>query len=110
MPSNKVAPAERPAAGFSTRAKPAPSPIEMPSRSTSKGRQGSREVSSSERKPYSVVRHSVSAPPTTAASQTPAAIMRAALPNTFEVEEQADDTTSDGPLRSRLRRTKSPSE
>src|SRR5256885_1267875 len=33
------------------------------------------------------MRHRLSAPPTTAASQTPAAIMRAALPKAFAVEE-----------------------
>ena len=64
-------------------ANPAPSPSEIPSRPASKGRQGWREVSSSARKPYNVVRQSESAPPTTAASHAPAAIMRAALPNTL---------------------------
>src|SRR5262245_41654451 len=86
---------------FSSNANPAPSPSEMPSRSASNGRHGWRESSSSARKPYSVVRQSESAPPTTAASQAPAAIMRAALPNTFAVEEQADDTTNEGPARPR---------
>jgi hypothetical protein len=36
--------------------------------------------------------------------------MRAALPNTFAVEEQAEDTTNDGPVSPRQRETKSPSE
>src|SRR5581483_8484039 len=83
--------------GFSSSANAAPSPIEMPSRCASKGLQGPRASNPSEPKPYNVVRHRLSAPPTTAASQNPASIMRAAVPNTLALEEQAVDTTSDGP-------------
>ena len=68
-----------PSPSRSSSANPAPSPIEMPLRSGSNGRQGAPESSSSERKPYSVVRQRLSAPPTTAASAMPVAIIRAAL-------------------------------
>ncbi len=67
----------------------------MPSRASSNGRQGPGAFSASAWKPYSVVRHSESAPPTTAASQNPASIMRAALPKTLAVDAQAQDTTND---------------
>ena len=61
----------------------------MPLRFTSQGRQGSVEVSSSEAKPYSVVRHSESTPPTSAASSVPSSIWRAAAANTLALDEQA---------------------
>ena len=80
-----------------TSANPAPSPMEMPLRSTSNGRHGSRDSSSSEPNPYSVVRQRLSTPPTTAASHRPAAIIRAAAPNAFALEEQAVETTDAGP-------------
>jgi hypothetical protein len=67
----------------------------------SKGRHGARDVKPRELNPYSVVRHRLSTPPTTAASQTPAAIMRAALPKTFAVEEHAEETTNAGPVKPR---------
>ena len=84
--------------------------MEMPLRSASKGRQGSGESSSSELKPYSVVRHSESTPPTMAASIRPAAIMRAAEANTLALDEQAVETTTAGPSRPKAVRTKSATE
>ena len=56
----------------------APSPSDSPLRRASHGRQTSVLSNSSARKPYSVVMHSESQPPTTAASMTPSAINRAA--------------------------------
>ena len=70
-------------------------PIEMPSRDVE--RHGWRDSSSSELKPYSVVRHSESTPPTTAASINPASIMRRAEPNTFAPDEHADEIAIAGP-------------
>ncbi|OIQ63022.1 hypothetical protein GALL_554430 [mine drainage metagenome] len=55
------------------------------------------ESSSSELKPYSVVRYRLSTPPTTAQSINPAAIMRCALAKALALDEQADDTTMEGP-------------
>ena len=63
-----------PAPSRSSSAKPAASPIEMPPRSASQGRHATGEIRSSEAKPCSVMRHRLSAPPTTAASHTPLAI------------------------------------
>ena len=86
------------AGGFSSSANPAASPIEIPSRAASNGRQGPGAFRLSEWKPYSVVRHSESAPPTMAASHNPASIMRAALPNVLAVDAHAQETTKDGPV------------
>jgi hypothetical protein len=52
-----------------------------------------------------VVAQSVSQPPTMAASQIPAAIIRAAFANTLEVAAQAVETTKAGPARPRALRT-----
>ena len=57
---------------------PAASPIEMPSRSASNGRHGAATGATNELKPCSVESATLSTPPITAASQTPAAIARAA--------------------------------
>src|SRR5258706_529084 len=84
--------------------------MEMPSRATSKGRHGWPEIRPSELKPYSVVRHSESTPPTTAASIRPAEIIRRADANTLALDEHADDTTTAGPPRPRACRAKSASE
>ena len=89
----------------STSANAAASPIEMPSRATSNGRHGWRDSSSSELKPYSVVRHNESTPPTTAASINPASIMRRAEPNTFAPDEHADEIAIAGPRSSKNART-----
>ena len=75
--------------------------MEMPSRAASKGRQAWLDIRPSELKPYRVVRHRESTPPTTAASISPAAIMRRAEANTLALDEQADDTTTAGPARPR---------
>ena len=55
----------------SSNAKAAASPIEMPLRCVSNGRHACSEVKPSELKPYSVVRHKESTPPTTAANSAP---------------------------------------
>src|SRR3954467_609697 len=83
---------------FSNSTIPAPSPIEMPLRSASNGRQATGESSPSELNPYRVVRQRLSTPPTTAASHSPASIMRAALPNAFALDEQAVDIAIAGPV------------
>ncbi|EDT38332.1 hypothetical protein BamMEX5DRAFT_5884 [Burkholderia ambifaria MEX-5] len=77
----------------------------MPSRATSNGRHGRRDSSSSELKPYSVVRHSESTPPTTAASISPASIIRRAEPNTFAPDEHADEIAIAGPRSAKYART-----
>jgi len=82
----------------------------MPSRRSSHGRHGDSDSSSSERKPYSVVRHRLSTPPTTAASQIPASIRRCACANTLALEAQALETVAAGPSSRRRRRTNSVSE
>ena len=94
----------------SSSAKAAASPIEMPLRAMSNGLHGSGESSSSESKPYSVVRHRLSTPPTTAASIRPASSMRRAEPNTFAPDEHADDTDTDGPRSAKNARTNAASE
>ncbi len=94
----------------STSANAAASPIDSPSRSAPNGSAGRDDTSSSERKPYSVVRHSESTPPTTAASMRPAAIIRAALPNTFALDAHAAETANDGPRMPKRRATKSATE
>src|SRR3954470_2588327 len=86
---------------FSNSTSPAPSPIEMPLRSRWNGRQATGESAPSELNPYSVVRHRLSTPPTTAASHSPASIMRAALPNAFALDEQAVDMAIAGPVRAK---------
>ena len=91
-------------------AKPAASPIEMPSRAASKGRQGEGDTSSSELKPNNTLSHSVSVPPTTAASTRPRRIIRSALANTFALDEQAVATVRQGPSRSKTVATKPASE
>ncbi len=75
--------------------------MEMPLRSGSQGRQGCGETSCSALKPYSVMLHSESTPPTTAASQRPDWIRRLALAKTLALEEQAVEMTKAGPPRSR---------
>ena len=72
--------------------------------------QGWVEVSSRELKPYSVVRHSESTPPTTAASMMLAAIIRCAEAKTLALDEQAEEMVATGPDKCRLRRTKSATE
>ena len=94
----------------SSNAKPPASPIEMPLRAPSAGRQISPDMSCSELKPYSVVRHRLSTPPTTAASQMPAAIARRAAAKTFALDEQAVEIASAGPCKPEPRATKSATE
>jgi hypothetical protein len=53
----------------------------------------SLDTSSSDLKPYSVVMHRLSTPPTTAASTTPSSIIRAAAAKTLALDEQAVETT-----------------
>ena len=91
------------ASARSNSAKAAASPIDRPCRCASPGRHGSGEVSSSDEKPYSVVRHSESTPPTMAASASPALIMRSAAANALADDEQAVEMVNAGP------RTPSPS-
>src|SRR6202040_153695 len=86
---------------FSNNANPADSPNVSPSRSSSHGRQGLRDSSSNESNPYRIVSPRLSTPPTTAASQNPASMNRAAVANTFALEEQAVEMTIDGPFSSR---------
>ena len=62
-------------------------------RCASQGRQMSLDTSSSDLKPYSVVMHRLSTPPTTAASMTPSSIIRAAAAKTLALDEQAVETT-----------------
>ena len=69
----------------------------MPSRMASKGRHGKGDTSSSELKPNSTLPHSVSTPPTTAASINPSRSMRSAVANTLALEEQAVERVDDGP-------------
>src|SRR4051812_37693394 len=76
-------------ASGSSSAKPAASPIEMPLRDASHGRHGLADNSPSDQNPCSVDSASEPAPPTSAASHNPAAIARAAAPNTFALEEHA---------------------
>ena len=71
----------------------------MPLRSASKGRQGSGDTSSSELKPNSTLPHSVSTPPTTAASTRPRRISRSAEAKTLALDEQAVEMVSAGPSR-----------
>ena len=87
-----------PGSARSSSAKAAPSPMEMPLRPASQGRQGSAEVSSSEAKPYSVVRHSESTPPTSAASMVPSASWRAAAANTLALDEHAVEMVAAMPV------------
>src|ERR1700753_3239390 len=94
----------------SNNANAAASLIEIPSRVESNGLQGPREVSCRAWNPYSVVRHSESTPPTTAASMRSASIIRLADPNTLALEEQAEQITTVGPSRSNACRTKSATE
>ena len=94
----------------SSSAKAAASPIDKPWRAASPGRHGSGEVSSSEAKPYSVVRHSESTPPTTAASARPAAISRSAAANALADDEQAVEMANAGPRTPSSSRTKATSE
>src|SRR6185437_563711 len=81
----------------SSSAKPAASPIEMPSRCTSNGRQACVETSSSEWNPNSTLSHSVSTPPTSAASTRPSRIRRSADAKTFADDEHAVESVSAGP-------------
>ena len=90
----------------SSSAKAAASPIDRPWRPASHGRQGSGEVSCSEAKPYSVVRHSESTPPTMAASASPVAISRSAAANALADDEQAVEMANAGPRRPSRSRTK----
>src|SRR5688572_19010099 len=73
----------------SSNTNPAASPIEMPLRAASKGRQMSCDSSCNESKPCSVDRQRLSTPPTTAASIRPASIQRCAVRNTLALDEQA---------------------
>ena len=70
----------------------------------------SGDSSSSELNPYSVVKHRLSTPPTSAASTSPVASNRAALANTFALDEQAVDTTHVGPRRASACATNAASE
>ena len=67
----------------------APSPILIPSRLRLNGLHSPGDMASSEENPATVMRHSVSAPPTTTASQTPASISRRPEANTLALAEQA---------------------
>ena len=69
----------------------------MPRRSGSNGRHGSGDTRPSELKPYSTLSHSVSTPPTIAASASPLRISRSACANTFALDEQAVATVTEGP-------------
>ena len=84
--------------------------MEIPSRSASNGRHGARDRSESELKPCKVDSATLSAPPITAASQTPAEIARAATANTFALDEHAVDTVIAGPRSPRTPRTSSVTE
>src|SRR5688572_21100320 len=75
-------------------AKPPASPIDKPLRPASAGRQMSVDTSCSALKPYKVVRQRLSTPPTTAASQKPAAIARAADANTLALDAHAAATAT----------------
>ena len=82
----------------SSSAKPAASPRLMPLRSASNGRHGSGDTSSSELKPNSTLPHSVSTPPTIAASARPRRISRSACANTLALDEQAVETVTLRPV------------
>jgi hypothetical protein len=84
--------------------------MEMPSRSASSGRHGSRDSRPSALKPYNVDNARLSTPPTTAASHTPASIARAASANTLALDEHAVDTVIAGPRRPSAVRTSSVTE
>ena len=90
----------------SSRAKPAASPMLMPLRSASNGRHGSGETSCSALKPNRTLPHSVSTPPTIAASARPSRSIRSALANTLALDEQAVETVTLGPSRSSASWTK----
>src|SRR3546814_2645453 len=80
-------------------ANPPASPSDRPSRPASNGRHGVADTSPSELKPNSTLPHSVSTPPTSAASAAPAPISRAACANTLALDEQAVATVMQGPPR-----------
>ena len=82
----------------------------MPRRSTSNGRHGSGDTSSSELKPNNTLPHSVSTPPTMAASAMPVRIKRSACANTLALDEHAVATVTLMPVRPSACWTKSPSE
>src|SRR5690348_7792303 len=82
----------------SSNANAAASPIEMPSRCASKGRQARFDTSSSEWKPNNTLSHNVSTPPTSAASTRPSRIRRSADANTLADEEHAVEIVSAGPV------------
>ncbi len=63
-------------------------------------------MSCSEAKPYSVVRHRESTPPTTAASMVPSCNWRAAAANTLALDEQALDRLMAMPSMPKASRTK----
>ena len=82
----------------------------MPLRSASNGRHGSGETSWSALKPNRTLPHSVSTPPTMAASTRPRRSIRSAVANTFALDEQAVETVTHGPSRPSAAWTKSASE
>ena len=92
--------ASAPLVARSSRAKPAASPRLMPLRSASNGRHGSGETSCSALKPNRTLPHSVSTPPTTAASARPRRSSRSAVANTLALDEHAVETVTHGPSRS----------
>src|SRR4029453_6012288 len=93
-------PAKHTAAGDrSSSTNPAASPIEIPLRAASKGRQMSCANNCNESKPCRVDRQRLSTPPTTAASIRPASIQRCALRNTLALDEQAVEITAMGPCK-----------
>ncbi len=77
----------------------------MPLRATSQGRHGTGEISSSAANPCKVIRHRLSTPPTTAASQTPDSISCCASAKARPLDAQAVDTTVAGPRSANAVRT-----
>jgi hypothetical protein len=69
-----------------------------PARSLWNGRHGRRSSACSDSKPLNVIVHSVSTPPTIAASITPAAISRAAEASGLALDVHAVDTIHAGPF------------
>jgi len=110
MPNNKMASAFKLVGTRSTKAKAAASPIEMPLRFTSNGRQTCSDMSCKELKPYKVVKHKVSTPPTMAASIKPASNILRAVLNTLALDEHAEEITTAGPSKSKYERVKSATE
>src|SRR5882724_506524 len=99
MPNRATGPGSR-----LMRNKAAPSPMLIPSRFLLDGLHKPWDRDSSAPKPFSVRPHRVSTPPTTTASQSPAAMSRRAEENALALEVQAVDTVQAGPLSLSARR------